>query len=364
MIEFRAAGATLTLSPGESGVLNPGEVSPDTVWEVVFFDLGEPYVFDGGTFGICEQPMPLPTPPLTYSVSVAEGCTDGEPVVNFTNTGTGRIHATIGTFTQQINPGTTVAASWPTAHGDLPPQLTWRAHELADPTGNIGPEFATGTVSLANACGVTTGPVDRPNGVVRNLGGAIPASVNRLADVAPAPIARFEGTGTTTLDLGARLLADDELYLLDVVFTAESDVDTLVVDELDERFDHQFGGLVWFDGSFEGRFLLNAGNSTTRYLGVETEGSWTFTIWPFLSTVERWQGGEAHGVGANVLLFTGETGVVSFAHRGKFTVDFYGDDGVPNASIDELEDVDGTVVVPVSPSVVVIDAAGEWWLRR
>ena len=52
VIEFRAVGTTLTLGPGESGVLNPGEVSPDTPWDVVFFDLGEPYVFDGGTFGV------------------------------------------------------------------------------------------------------------------------------------------------------------------------------------------------------------------------------------------------------------------------------------------------------------------------
>ena len=94
VIEFRAAGATLTLGPGESGVLDPGEVSPDTPWEVVFFDLGEPYVFDGGTFGVCQSP----TTTLTYSLSVAEGCTDGEPVVNFTNTGTGMIHASIGTL--------------------------------------------------------------------------------------------------------------------------------------------------------------------------------------------------------------------------------------------------------------------------
>ena len=64
VIEFRAAGATLTLSPGQSGVLDPGEVSPNTPWDVVFFDLGEPYVFDGGTFGVCESPTP-PTGPLT-----------------------------------------------------------------------------------------------------------------------------------------------------------------------------------------------------------------------------------------------------------------------------------------------------------
>ena len=55
VIEFRAAGAALTLSPGESGVLNPGEVSPNTPWDVVFFDLGEPYVFDGGTLGTASR---------------------------------------------------------------------------------------------------------------------------------------------------------------------------------------------------------------------------------------------------------------------------------------------------------------------
>ena len=115
VIEFRAAGATLTLSPGESGVLDPGEVSPNTPWDVVFFDLGEPYVFDGGTFGVCESP----TVPLRYSVSVAEGCNDGEPVVNFTNTGTATMYANIGSFAQLVSPGATVTAFWPTAHGDL-----------------------------------------------------------------------------------------------------------------------------------------------------------------------------------------------------------------------------------------------------
>ena len=163
VIEFRAAGATLTLGVGESGVLNPGEVSPNTPWDVVFFDLGEPYVFDGGTFGICESP------PLGYSVSVAEGCNDGEPVVNFTNTGTGTIHATIDSFAQPIDPGVTVAAFWPTAHGDPYPEFDWFAYEFPDPMGDIGPEFAAGTVFLANACGVTTGPVDVPNGDPEHL---------------------------------------------------------------------------------------------------------------------------------------------------------------------------------------------------
>ena len=134
VIEFRAAGATLTLGPGESGVLDPGEVSPDTAWDVVFFDLGEPYVFDGGTFGVCEPTAPT-TVPLTYSLSVAEGCSDGEPVVNITNTGTGPIHVNIGTFAQPVGPGAAVAASWPSAGGDLDPQSEWHAYELCRPDG-------------------------------------------------------------------------------------------------------------------------------------------------------------------------------------------------------------------------------------
>ena len=141
MIEFRAAGATLTLGVGESGVLNPGEVSPNTPWEVVFFDLGEPYVFDGGTFGICGSL------PLGYSVSVAEGCNDGEPVVNFTNTGTGTIHAKIDSFAQPIDPGVTVAASWPTANGDPYPEFDWFAYEFPDPMGGIGPDSPPGRCS-------------------------------------------------------------------------------------------------------------------------------------------------------------------------------------------------------------------------
>ena len=149
-------------------------------------------------------------------------------------------------------------------------------------------------------------------------------------------------------------------------FTTGSDSDTLTVDELDETFDDQIGGLFWFNGSFEGRFLLNAGESTTRYLHVDTDGSWTFTIWPFLTTVERWSGGEAHGVGPDVLHLRGRPGVVSFAHRGEsnFIADFYGDDSSPEATINERADVDGTVDVPVAPAVVVIVADGEWWLRR
>jgi hypothetical protein len=365
VIEFRAAGATLTLSPGQSGVLEPDEVTPNTPWDVVFFDLGEPYVFDGGTFGICESSTTSTTAPPTYSVSVAEGCTNGEPVLTFTNAGTGTMYATIGMSAQPLDPGATATASWPTAHGDPYPEFDWHASELPDPTGDIGPEFATGTVFLANACGVTTGPVDSPNGVIRNLGGAIPAALLPLTAAAPAPVATFEGIGTTALDLGSGLLADDELYLLDVVFKA-GDSDTLIIDELDENFAEQGSGLSWFNGSFEGRFLLNSGDTTTRYLRVDAQGSWTLTIWPFLPSVEQWPGGEAHDAGPNVLLFIGDPGVVSFAHRGErnFIVGFYGDDGYPAASINELENVDGTVIVPISPAVVVVDATGEWWLRR
>ena len=190
VIQFRAAGATLTLSPGESGVLDPGEVSPDTPWDVVFFDLGEPYVFDGGTFGASPT---SPTVPPTYSVSVAEGCNNGEPVVNFTNTGTGTMYANFGIFAQPVNPGATVAASWPTAHGDLYEQFDWHAYESPDPLGDIGPQFATGTVFLANACGVTTGPVDSPNGVIRNIGVAISPQTPAITSP-PATVATGDGS--------------------------------------------------------------------------------------------------------------------------------------------------------------------------
>ena len=135
----------------------------------MFFDVGEPHVFDGGTFEICESPTGPTTVPLTYSLSVAEGCDNSEPVVNFTNTGTGTIYASIDIFAQQVSPGATVTASWPVALGDLVEQSEWHADEFSDPMGDIGPEFATGTVFLANACGDTTGPVDRPNGVIRNI---------------------------------------------------------------------------------------------------------------------------------------------------------------------------------------------------
>ena len=143
VIEFRAAGATLTLGVGESGVLNPGEVPPNTPWEVLFFDLGEPHVFDVGTFGICGSL------PLRYSVSVAEGCDDGDPVVRFTNTGAGTIYTTIDSFAQLVDRGETVAVSWPTAHGDPHETFDWFAFEFPDPMGDIGPEFAAGTVFLA-----------------------------------------------------------------------------------------------------------------------------------------------------------------------------------------------------------------------
>jgi hypothetical protein len=135
---------------------------------------------------------------------------------------------------------------------------------------------------------------------------------------------------------------------------------------LDENFAEQGRGVFWFNGSFEGRFLLNSGDTTTRHLRVETQGSWTFTIWPFLTSVERWSGGQAHGAGPNVLLFIGDRGVVSYSHRGErnFIVGVYGDAGYPEVSINELENVDGTVIVPISPAVVVVDATGVWWLRR
>ena len=224
---------------------------------------------------------------------------------------------------------------------------------------NIGAAVPPSQIAAITVPPVTVAPVTVAPVTVAPVTGAPTSAV-------PTPLARFEGTGTKALDLGAGLLADDELYLLDVVFTAERDFDTIVVNELDENFEDQGGGLSWFNGSFEGRFLLNGGDSTTRYLQVETEGSWTLTIWPFLSTVEQWIGGEAHGVGPDVLLFMGEPGVVSFAHRGEsnFAVDFYGDHNFPEASINEPKNVDGTVIDPVSPAVVVIDADGEWWLRR
>ena len=210
-------------------------------------------------------------------------------------------------------------------------------------------------VSVATVAPVTVAPAAT----------VVPATIPPTKPV-PTPLARFEGEGTKALDLGAGLLADDELYLLDVAFTAASDLDTLKVAELDATFEDQLGGLFWSNGSFEGRFVLNAGESTTRYLHVETEGSWTFTIWPLLTNVEQWTDGEAHGVGPDVLFFSGQPGLVSFAHRGEsnFAVDFFGDDGFPAASISELKNVEGTVIVPVSPAVVVVDADGDWWLRR
>ncbi len=169
VIEFRAAGATLTLGVGESGVLDPGEVPPSTPWDVVFFDLGEPMVFDSGTSGICGSL------PLRYSVSVAEGCDDGDPVVNVTNNGTGTIHTTIDRSAQLVAPGETVAVSWPMPHGDPHQEFDWFAFEFPDPMGDIGPQFAAGTLFLANACGVTTGPVDAPT-VIRNIFAATPPS--------------------------------------------------------------------------------------------------------------------------------------------------------------------------------------------
>ena len=99
---------------------------------------------------------------LPYSVTVAEGCVDhgfgDEPVVNFTNTGTGTIVAAVGMAVRNVAPGGTFEAWWPSAHGDLYPQFDWEAYELPDPMGEWGPVFATGTVYLANACRVTTVP--------------------------------------------------------------------------------------------------------------------------------------------------------------------------------------------------------------
>ena len=164
MIEFRAAGATLTLSPGESGVLDPGQVPSTTQWQVVFFDVGRAHVFDGGTFDVCGSPPTTSTSvPPTSSVSATEGCDDGDPVVKFTNTGTTTIYASIGTFAEPIDPGLTATAPWPTADGDLPPVIDWHAHEVA-PTGGIGQEFTTGTAFLVNACAEIGHPQHRRQG--------------------------------------------------------------------------------------------------------------------------------------------------------------------------------------------------------
>jgi Tol biopolymer transport system component len=162
VIEVRAADTTLTLDVGDRGVLNPGDTSPHTAWEVVFFDLGEPVVFDSGTFGTCGSL------PLRYSVSVAEGCDNGEPVVSITNNGTGAIHITIERSAQVVDPGETVTVPWPTAQAVPHQNFDWFAFEFPDPMGDIGPTVAAGTLFLANACGVTTGPVDVPT-VVRNI---------------------------------------------------------------------------------------------------------------------------------------------------------------------------------------------------
>ncbi len=226
VIEFRAAGATLPLSPGASGVLDPEEVSPNTSWDVVFFDLGEPYVFDGGTFGVCESPVTTPTVPLISSVSVAEGCINGEPVVNFTNTGTATVHVNIGIFAQPVDPGATVVAFWPTAHGDLYQQFDWHAHESPDSRGDIGPEFATGTVFLANACGVTTGPVDDVPTVIRNIAVISPSQIPAITESA-------QGAGRIMFQRapGGEVVDADEtdVYVVDAD-GSESDVELLIPD--------------------------------------------------------------------------------------------------------------------------------------
>ena len=225
VIQFRAAGTALTLSPGEGGVLNPGEVSPNTPWDVVFFDLGQPYVFDGGTFAVCDST----TVPLPYSVSVAEGCNDGEPVVNFTNTGTATMYATIGSFAQPVDPGATATASWPTAHGDLHQQFDWHAYEFADPTGDVGPEFATGTVFLAIACGITTGPVDDPDAsVIRNLGVLIPPSLIPAITESAQSAGRIMFQRAPGGEVGGEDLETD-VYVVDAG-GSESDVELLFAD--------------------------------------------------------------------------------------------------------------------------------------
>ena len=90
----------------------------------------------------------------TYSVGVAEACVDGDPVIRFTNTGTGHIYANIGMAARAVAPGATYDAFWPMAHGDLYPSFEWAAYELPDPAGQPGDQpFASGEVQLLDACG-------------------------------------------------------------------------------------------------------------------------------------------------------------------------------------------------------------------
>jgi hypothetical protein len=174
VIEFHAAGVTLTLAPGDSGVLDPGRVPPDTEWQVVFFDLGQANVFDGGTFDTCGPP------PTTDSVSVVEGCENNETVVTFTNTGTATIHAGVGTFARTVEPGATVTAPWPTAGGERSPMVDWHVHEVG-PAGDIGGELSSGTALLVNGCAARA--------VVRNLGRTAPGVTESVATAGIAPIA-------------------------------------------------------------------------------------------------------------------------------------------------------------------------------
>jgi hypothetical protein len=200
VIEFRAAGVALTLDPGASGVLDPGQVPSTTQWQVVFFDLGQAHVFDGGTFDDCGSPPTTSTSvPPTSSVSATEGCDDGDPVVKFTNTGTTTIYASVGTFAEPIDPGATATAPWPTAGGKLPPVIDWHAHEVA-PTGEVGQEITSGTAFLVNACAARS--------VIRNIGARDPA-VDETSSVAPAASVDVASVGLTLTETSIEGLPDE-----------------------------------------------------------------------------------------------------------------------------------------------------------
>jgi hypothetical protein len=217
------------------------------------------------------------------------------------------------------------------------------------------------TIAMAAAALVAAAPISPEPTTSADQEAALIAAV--------APVASFSGTGTQAIDIST---LPEAPYVVDVTYDSD---DYLIIDPLDANYETTWDTIYVNTDTlpFSGRFPLNLNFLGSviyaKYLQVDGEGSWTIDILPW-AAVQPWHGGEAHGLGPTVLAFDGEPGIVTFAHNtpdehGDFYVNVVGSgDYEYEDAIDESGTVEGTAFIPYSPSVVTIDAAGEWWLRR
>ena len=171
---------------------------------------------------------------------------------------------------------------------------------------------------------------------------------------APAPLATFEGSGTSVVDLGS-IGAADQPVIVEITHDGSSE---FVVTELNDAFE-QTNLLINVIGAYDGRRVINLDDLVeTKHLQVEADGAWTINVYP-LRSADRWTKGELHDVGDNVFLFDGEPGVFSFAHTGdnNFVIWVVGGDD-KNLAVNELGPIEGSSRLNESPVTVIIESDG------